>query len=125
MSYTTYEYSNLKVSQSQFRHGDVIKVSVDVKNTGKVAGKESVLLFSSDLIASMVPDGRRLRAFDKVELQPGETKTVTFSLKADDLAFVGYDGKWILEEGDFKLMIANQTAALHCDDTYQWQTANR
>ena len=125
LSYTTYEYSNLKVSQSNFRHGDVIKVSVDVKNAGKVAGKESVLLFSSDLIASMVPDGRRLRAFDKVELQPGETKTVTFSLKADDLAFVGYDGKWILEEGDFKLMIANQTAALHCDDTYQWQTANR
>ena len=125
LSYTTYEYSNLKVSQSQFRHGDVIKVSVDVKNTGKVAGKESVLLFSSDLIASMVPDGRRLRAFDKVELQPGETKTVTFSLKADDLAFVGYDGKWILEEGDFKLMIANQTADIHCGDTYQWQTANR
>ena len=125
LSYTTYEYSNLKVSQSQFRHGDVIQVSVDVKNTGKVAGKESVLLFSSDLIASMTPDGRRLRAFDKVELQPGETKTVTFDLKADDLAFVGYDGKWILEEGDFKLMVANQTAALHCDDTYQWQTANK
>ena len=125
LSYTTYEYSNLKVSQSQFRHGDVIKVSVDVKNTGKVAGKESVLLFSSDLIASMTPDGRRLRAFDKVELQPGETKTVTFDLKADDLAFVGYDGKWILEEGDFKLMIANQTADIHCGETYQWQTANR
>ena len=125
LSYTTYEYSNLKVSQSNFRHGDVIKVSVDVKNTGKVAGKESVLLFSSDLIASMVPDGRRLRAFDKVELQPGETKTVTFSLKADDLAFVGYDGKWILEEGNFKLMIANQTADIHCGDTYQWQSANR
>ena len=125
LSYTTYEYSNLKVSQSQFRHGDVIKVSVDVKNTGKVAGKESVLLFSSDLIANMTPDGRRLRAFDKVELQPGETKTVSFSLNADDLAFVGYDGKWILEEGDFKLMIANQTADIHCDDTYQWQTANR
>ena len=125
LSYTTYQYSNLKVSQSQFRHGDVIKVSVDVKNTGKVAGKESVLLFSSDLIASMTPDGRRLRAFDKVELQPGETKTVTFDLKADDLAFVGYDGKWILEEGDFKLMIADQTADIHCGDTYQWQTANR
>lgn len=125
LSYTTYQYSNLKVSQSQFRHGDVIKVSVDVKNTGKVAGKESVLLFSSDLIASMTPDGRRLRAFDKVELQPGVTKTVTFDLKADDLAFVGYDGKWILEEGDFRLMIADQTADIHCGDTYQWQTANR
>ena len=125
LSYTSYQYSNLKVSQSDFRHGDIIKVSVDVKNTGKVAGKESVLLFSSDLIASMVPDGRRLRAFDKIELQPGETKTVTFNLNADDLAFVGYDGKWVLEEGDFKLMIADQNADIHCDKTYQWQSANR
>lgn len=125
LSYTTYKYSNLKVSQSDFRHGDIIKVSVDVKNTGKVAGKESVLLFSSDLIASMVPDGRRLRAFDKVELQPGETKTMTFELKADDLAFVDWNGKWRLEEGDFKLMIADQSADIHCTDTYQWSTANR
>ena len=125
LSYTTYKYSNLKVSQSDFRHGDIIKVSVDVKNAGKVAGKESVLLFSSDLIASMVPDGRRLRAFDKVELQPGETKTMIFELKADDLAFVGWNGKWRLEEGDFKLMIADQSADIHCTDTYQWPTANR
>ena len=125
LSYTTYKYSNLKVSQSDFRHGDIITVSVDVKNTGKVAGKESVLLFSSDLIASMVPDGRRLRAFDKVELQPGETKTMIFELKADDLAFVGWNGKWRLEEGDFKLMIADQSADIHCTDTYQWPTANR
>lgn len=125
LSYTSYKYSNLKVSQSDFRHGDIIKVSVDVKNTGKVAGKESVLLFSSDLIASVVPDGRRLRAFDKVELQPGETKTMTFELKADDLALVGWNGKWRLEEGDFKLMIADQSADIHCTDTYQWPTANR
>lgn len=125
LSYTSYKYSNMKVSQSDFRHGDIIKVSVDVKNTGKVAGKESVLLFSSDLIASMVPDGRRLRAFDKVELQPGETKTMTFELKADDLAFVGWNGKWRLEEGDFKLMIADQSADIHCTDTYQWPAANR
>ena len=125
LSYTSYKYSNLKVSQSDFRHGDIIKVSVDVKNTGKMAGKESVLLFSSDLIASMVPDGRRLRAFDKIELLPGETKTVTFDLKADDLAFVGWDGKWRLEEGDFKLMIADQSADIHCTDTYLWKSANR
>lgn len=125
LSYTSYKYSNLKVSQSDFRHGDIIKVSVDVKNTGKVAGKESVLLFSSDLISSMVPDGRRLRAFDKIELQPGETKTVTFDLNADELAFVGYDGKWVLEEGDFKLMIADQSTDIYCTATYQWPTANR
>lgn len=103
LSYTTYKYSNLKVSQSDFRHGDIIKVSVDVKNTGKVAGKESVLLFSSDLIASMVPDGRRLRAFDKVELQPGETKTMIFELKADDLAFRRLE--WQMEIGGRRLQV--------------------
>lgn len=84
-----------------------------------------LLLWAKALIASMVPDGRCLRAFDKIELQPGETKTVTFDLNADDLAFVGYDGKWRLEEGDFKLMIADQNADIHCTDTYQWQSANR
>lgn len=125
LSYTTYQYSNLKVDKTTFGHDDVIRVSVDVKNTGKVAGKESVLLFSSDLMASMVPDGRRLRAFDKVALQPGESKTVTFDLKANDLAFVGWDGKWILEEGDFTLMVADQQATIHCNETYKWASANR
>lgn len=125
LSYTTYQYSNLKVDKASFAHDDVIRVSVEVKNTGKVAGKESVLLFSSDLMASMVPDGRRLRAFDKVALQPGESKTVTFNLKANDLAFVGWDGKWILEEGDFKLMVADQQATIHCNETHKWASANR
>lgn len=125
LSYTTYQYSNLKVDKATFAHDDVIRVSVEVKNTGKVAGKESVLLFSSDLMASMVPDGRRLRAFDKVALQPGESKTVTFDLKANDLAFVGWDGKWILEEGDFTLMVADQQATIHCSETHQWASANR
>lgn len=125
LSYTTYEYSNLRTDRTSFGHGDVIQVSVDVKNTGSRAGKESVLLYSSDIVASMVPDGRRLRAFDKVELQPGETKTVTFSLAADDLAFVGYDGKWTLEEGDFTLSAGDKTANIHCNSTYTWQTANR
>lgn len=125
LSYTTYQYSNLKVDKTTFAHDDVIRVSVEVKNTGKVAGKESVLLFSSDLMASMVPDGRRLRAFDKVALQPGESKTVTFDLKANDLAFVGWDGKWILEEGDFKLMVADQQATIHCNETHKWASANR
>ena len=125
LSYTTYQYSNLKVDKATFAHDDVIRVSVEVENTGKVAGKESVLLFSSDLMASMVPDGRRLRAFDKVALQPGESKTVTFNLKANDLAFVGWDGKWILEEGDFTLMVADQQATIHCNETHKWASANR
>lgn len=125
LSYTTYQYSNLKVDKATFAHDDVIRVSVEVKNTGKVAGKESVLLFSSDLVASMVPDGRRLRAFDKVALQPGESKTVTFDLKANDLAFVGWDGKWMLEEGDFTLMVADQQATIRCNETHKWASANR
>ena len=125
LSYTTYEYSNLRVDRNSFGHGDVIRVSVDVRNAGERAGKESVLLYSSDLVASMVPDGRRLRAFDKIELQPGEQRTVTFDLSADDLAFVGYDGKWTLEEGDFTLTVGDKTANVHCNSTYTWTTANR
>ena len=125
LSYTTFKYSNLRVSKSQFAHGDEMEVSVDVTNTGNRAGKESVLLYSSDLIASMTPDGRRLRGFDKVELQPGETKTVTIPLRADDLAFVDYEGKWVLEEGEFQLTVGQLSTKIHCTDTYHWTTANR
>ena len=124
-SYTTFEYSNLKVDKQHFTKDDVLQVSVDVKNTGKTAGKESVLLYSSDLVATMTPDGRRLRQFDKVELQPGETRTVTLQLKASDLAFVGYDGRWTLEEGDFDLSIGTLTTRIVCDQTYTWTSANK
>lgn len=124
LSYTTYEYSNLSVDRQQFKAGDVLTVSVDVKNSGAVAGKESVLLYSSDLIASLVPDSRRLRAFQKVELQPGETKTVTFSLPANDLAFVGADVKWTLEEGEFVLTVGGQAATINCTETKVWDTPN-
>ena len=124
-SYTTFEYSNLKVDKQHFTKDDVLQVSVDVKNTGKTAGKESVLLYSSDLVATMTPDGRRLRQFDKVELLPGETRTVTLQLKASDLAFVGYDGRWTLEEGDFDLSIGTLTTRIVCDQTYTWTTANK
>ena len=124
-SYTTFEYSNLKVDKQHFTKDDVLQVSVDVKNTGKTAGKESVLLYSSDLVATMTPDGRRLRQFDKVELQPGETRTVTLQLKASDLAFVGYDGRWTLEGGDFDLSIGTLTTRIVCDQTYTWTSANK
>lgn len=109
MSYTSYKYSNLTIDKPTFTKDDVLTISVDVTNTGSMAGKESVLLYSSDLIASMVPDGRRLRGFEKIELQPGETRTVAFKLKATDLSFVGYDGKWVLEPGDFRIQIGQLT----------------
>ena len=117
LSYTTFDYSNLRVDKQSFKAGDVLKVSVDVKNTGNVKGKDAVLLYSSDLLASTVPDNKRLRAFDKIELTPGESKTVSFDLKADDLAFVGYDGKWRLEEGEFELKVGKLKQKVNCTET--------
>ena len=125
LSYTTYSYSNLKVDKTSFTADDVLTVSVDVTNTGKVAGKESVLLYSKDLVASSTPDNIRLRNFEKVALNPGETKTVTMQLKGSDLAFVGYDGKWRLEKGDFKLKCGNQWTDIQCSETKIWDTPNK
>ena len=125
LSYTTYAYSNLKVDKSNFTADDILTFTVDVKNTGNRIGKESVLLFSSDLIASLTPDVRRLRAFEKVELRPGEGKTVTLKVKGSDFAFVGYDGKWILEKGDFRIQTGNQTLNISCTDTKKWDTPNK
>ena len=124
LSYTTYAYSNLKVDKAQFTADDVLTVSVDVKNTGSRAGKEAVLLYSSDLVASIVPDNRRLRDFTKIALEPGETKTVTFQLPARQLAFVGADGRWTLEEGDFILKVGNQTVPAACTKTKVWDEPN-
>ena len=125
LSYTTYSYSNLKVDKTSFTADDVLTVSVDVTNTGKVAGKESVLLYSKDLVASSTPDNIRLRNFEKIELNPGETKTVTMQLKGSDLAFVGYDGKWRLEKGDFKLKCGNQWTDIQRSETKVWDTPNK
>ena len=125
LSYTTFAYSNFRADKTQFTADDVITLSVDVKNTGKVAGKESVLLFSSDLVASLTPDNRRLRNFEKIELQPGETKTVTLKLKGSDLAFVGYDGKWILEAGEFRMQAGDQVLTLACTATKKWNEPNK
>ena len=124
LSYTTYEYSNLKVDKKNFTANDVLTVTVDVKNTGARAGKEAVLLYSSDIVASVVPDNKRLRDFTKIELQPGETKTVTFQLPASKLAFVGADGRWTLEEGDFELKVGNQTVGTACTATKIWDEPN-
>ena len=124
MSYTTYEYSNLRADRTEFTADDVITVSVDVKNTGTRAGKEPVLLYTSDLVASLTPDNRRLRDFTKVELQPGETKTVTFRLPAKNMAFVGADCRWTLEEGDFLLRVGRLEQKIVCTKTKVWDEPN-
>lgn len=125
LSYTTYKYSNLKVDKTQFTADDELTFTVDVTNTGSVAGKESVLLYSKDLVASSTPDNIRLRNFEKVSLNPGETKTVTMKLKGSDLAFVNYYGKWTLEKGDFKVKCGDQWIDLQCTQTKVWDTPNR
>lgn len=120
LSYTTFEYSNLRASASHFRDGEELTFSVDVRNTGRRAGKESVLLFASDLVATSTPDIRRLRQFTKIELQPGEMQTVTLSLPARDLAYVDYEGRWILEAGDFRIQVGNQVLTITCDETRRY-----
>ena len=124
LSYTSYQYSRLKVDKTDFTADDELTVTVDVTNTGKVAGKESVLLFSKDLVASSTPDNLRLRRFEKISLAPGETQTVTFRLKGSDLAFVNYAGQWTLEKGDFKLKCGDQWTDLRCTATKVWDTPN-
>ena len=124
LSYTTYEYQNLRVDKTDFGPDDVLTVTVDDRNTGSRAGKEAVLLSSSDLVASIVPDNRRLRDFTKVALEPGQTKTVTFQLPARNLAFVGADGRWTLEEGDFVLTVGRTQQKVTCRQTKVWDTPN-
>jgi len=107
LSYTSFSYSNLLVSQEEFDNDTKLLVSVDVKNTGKRTGKEVVMLYSSDLYASIPPDVKRLRRFDKILLSPGETKNISFSISADDLSFINKNGKRITEPGEFEITIAD------------------
>ena len=125
LSYTTFKYDNLRCSKSEFGVNDDLVFTIDVTNTGNCSGKEVVMLFSRDMVASLTPDNRRLRAFEKVELKPGETKTVTLPIKASDLAFVDYDGKWVLEKGQFRMQAGNSVIDIACNDTYKWTTPNK
>lgn len=125
LSYTSFEYSDLKsVSPVQFNAGDLLSFEVTVKNTGNVKGKETVLLFSSDIVASKVPDVKRLRQFTKVELNPGESKTVRLEFPAHELAFVGHDGKWRLEKGEFRIACGTESMMIVCTATKVWDTPN-
>ena len=125
LSYTSFEYSDLKASSDRFASGDVLSFDVTVTNTGAVAGKEAVLLYSSDMVASLIPDVRRLRAFTKVELQPGESRTVTLTVNADDLAFVNAEGAWTLEEGEFRIGVGGLSTIVECTATKVWKTQNK
>ena len=125
LSYTTFEYSDLVVENKEFVSGDTIRISVDVKNTGTASGKETVMLFSRDMIATLSPDVRRLRAFEKISLNPGEIKTISLKVPADDLAYVNEKGKWVLEAGEFMLQTGNLTEKIICKENKNWETPNK
>lgn len=109
LSYTTFAYSNLKIDKSEINNSDSLTVTIEVKNTGKLTGKETVLLYLSDKVASITPEVKVLKRFEKINLAPGESKIVTFTLNQKDLQFVNNDLKWISEKGTFKIQIANLT----------------
>ncbi|RMG86611.1 MAG: beta-glucosidase [Bacteroidetes bacterium] len=115
LSYTNFEYSDLKLASKTMTDSEPLKISVVVTNTGKRAGKEVVQLYISDKVASITPPYRRLRGFEKIELEAGESKTVEFTIKPRDLAFVGLDNKWITEPGGFRVQIQD----LHDDFVYE------
>lgn len=125
LSYTTFAYNDFRCSKPEFTAADELVFTVDVTNTGRMAGKEAVMLFSRDMVASLTPENRRLRAFVKVELQPGQTRTVELKIKASDLAFVGEDGRWVLEKGDFRMQAGDKTLQIRCTDTHRWTTPNK
>ena len=124
MSYTTFEYSGISVDKTEFSPADEITISVTIKNTGNVEGMEPVILYSSDLIASITPDVLRVRGFDKVNLKPGESKKVDFKIPVSDLAFVNYDGKWTVEKGEFQFTIGNEKVNATCTETKVWDAPN-
>ena len=107
LSYSEFTYSNLETNNEQFNLDDSIKISVNVKNSGKIDGSETVQLYSSDLYASLTPDVKRLRDFDKIELKAGEMKTITFELPVSELEFANSDNQFVVESGKFKLSIDN------------------
>lgn len=111
LSYTQFTYSNLKLSNTTLTNSKAIDVSIDVTNAGKVAGKETVLLYVSDEVASITPEVKRLRAFEKISLQPGQTKTVSFTIDKEKLSFINAQLQRVTEPGDFSISVGGLNAA--------------
>lgn len=111
LSYTTFEYSNLKINKKSFPKGEKIEVSVDLKNTGKVTGKEVAQLYLQDEFASVVRPVKELKGFEMIELKAGETKTITFTLTDAELGFYNNQNEFVVEPGSFKVMVGGSSDA--------------
>ena len=109
LSYTAFQTSGLKVEKNKINIGENIKVTVTVKNTGLLKGKETVLLYLNDVAASVSRPAKQLKAFKKIGLNPGQAEQLSFTLTPYDLSFIGIDLKRVIEPGDFKVMVGNET----------------
>jgi beta-glucosidase len=105
LSYTTFAYGDLQLGKQSISANEEMPVTVTVTNTGKRAGKEAVLVYVSDLVASIAPPNRRLRRFAKINLEPGQKRTLTFKLRREDLSFIGADNKPTVEPGEFEVIV--------------------
>lgn len=123
LSYTTFKYSNIKIDKDTITENQELKISVNVKNTGNMKGKEVVQLYVKDIWASLAPDSKRLIGFEKIHLKPGETKNVSFTIDREDLKFVGIDNKWVVEDGEFELQIGGNPKELIVKPIYYKQKA--
>lgn len=112
LSYSTFEYHNLHLDKTKMKIGENLTVSVDIKNTGSIDGHEVVQLYIRDLVASVTRPIKQLKGFEKVLIKAGETKTVTFQLSNDDLGFYDYNGKYVVESGDFKIFVGGNSVDL-------------
>jgi beta-glucosidase len=112
LSYTTFAYRGLRADQSELKPGGSVRVTVEVENTGQRAGKHTVQLYVSDLVATVTPPVRLLKGFQKVSLEPGQTQTVRFELNWDDLAFIGIDNKPVVEPGEFTINVGDLSVGL-------------
>ena len=120
LSYTGFQYTNLTINKNAFSSKDTVLISVMVKNTGTRIGKEVVQLFVSDLVASLSPDVKRLRGFEKIEILPGEEKKVKFMLPVKELAFINTDNKHELEKGEFEITINNLSKMITLNNSLVW-----
>jgi len=120
LSYADFEYSNLITDKDSYSPGEKISLSVDVRNKSAIGGKETVQVYSSDLYASLTPSVKRLRAFQKLFIPPGESRTVTFEIPVNDLAFVNLDNNWIVEKGAFRLTAGTLMKEINVNQTLEW-----
>lgn len=120
LSYTTFDYKNIRLSQNHFGASSTIEVSVEVTNTGKVTGKETVQLYLQDLYASVTRPVKELKGFEQIELQPGESRKISFTIDEEKIGFFDNDGNWLVEPGEFKVFVGGSSSTTDLETTFYY-----